>query len=84
MTGFRSTSVKGTVHLHGTCAEFAQFTTVLGARQPALLPQNLQQRLMRGEYHGAVFVDELPRTPLGKIRKAEMRDPYWRGRERRI
>ena len=43
----------------------------------ARIPRHKRPRLVR-------FVDELPRTPVGKIRKAEMRDSYWRGRERRI
>lgn len=30
------------------------------------------------------FVDGLPRTPVGKIRKKELRDPYWEGHEKRI
>ena len=30
------------------------------------------------------FVDELPRTPVGKISKAALRDPYWHGREKKI
>jgi long-chain acyl-CoA synthetase len=30
------------------------------------------------------FVDELPRDPNGKIRKARLRDPYWEGRAKRI
>jgi long-chain acyl-CoA synthetase len=30
------------------------------------------------------FVDELPRDPNGKIRKARLRDPYWEGRTSRI
>jgi long-chain acyl-CoA synthetase len=30
------------------------------------------------------FVDELPRDPNGKIRKAILRDPYWEGRTSRI
>ena len=30
------------------------------------------------------FVDELPRDPNGKIRKATLRDPYWEGRATRI
>jgi long-chain acyl-CoA synthetase len=25
------------------------------------------------------FVDELPRTTLGKVRKRELREPYWAG-----
>jgi len=29
-------------------------------------------------------VDSLPRNPTGKILKRELREPYWRGRERRI
>lgn len=30
------------------------------------------------------FRDALPRTPTGKIRKRELREPYWRGRERKV
>jgi acyl-coenzyme A synthetase/AMP-(fatty) acid ligase len=26
----------------------------------------------------------LPRTPSGKIRKAELRAPFWSGRERKV
>ena len=43
----------------------------------ARIPRHKRPRLVR-------FVDELPRTPVGKIRKAQIRDPYWRGRERNI
>ncbi len=30
------------------------------------------------------FVDALPRTASGKVRKGELREPYWEGRERRV
>jgi long-chain acyl-CoA synthetase len=30
------------------------------------------------------FVTELPRDPNGKVRKRELRDPYWAGRTRKI
>jgi long-chain acyl-CoA synthetase len=30
------------------------------------------------------FVDSMPRDPNGKIRKAQVREPYWEGRESRI
>ena len=30
------------------------------------------------------FVGPLPRTPSGKIKKAELRKPYWEGRERQV
>ena len=30
------------------------------------------------------FVDSLPRNPTGKILKEQLREPYWRGRQRRI
>jgi long-chain acyl-CoA synthetase len=30
------------------------------------------------------FVDTLPRTPSGKVLKRELREPYWRGRQRNI
>lgn len=30
------------------------------------------------------FIDSLPRTPSGKIKKAELRKPYWEGRDRQV
>jgi long-chain acyl-CoA synthetase len=30
------------------------------------------------------FVESLPRTPTGKVIKRQLREPYWRGHERRI
>ena len=30
------------------------------------------------------FVDALPKTPVGKIRKTVLREPYWREREKKI
>jgi acyl-CoA synthetase (AMP-forming)/AMP-acid ligase II len=30
------------------------------------------------------FVDELPRNPSGKVLKRELREPYWKGRTRRV
>ena len=30
------------------------------------------------------FAEALPRTPSGKIKKAELRAPYWEGRERQV
>ena len=30
------------------------------------------------------FVRCLPRNPAGKVLKGELREPYWRGRDRRI
>lgn len=41
------------------------------------IPRHKRPRLVR-------FVEDLPRTPVGKIKKAELRDRYWRGREKRI
>ena len=29
-------------------------------------------------------LDELPRSPNGKLYKRRLRDPFWAGRERRI
>ena len=43
----------------------------------ARIPRHKRPRLVR-------FVEGLPRTPVGKIKKAELRDAYWRGRERNI
>ncbi|OXR40162.1 Long-chain-fatty-acid--CoA ligase [Nocardia cerradoensis] len=31
-----------------------------------------------------VFVDELPRNPIGKVLKQQLREPYWQGRERNV
>jgi long-chain acyl-CoA synthetase len=30
------------------------------------------------------FVDQLPRNASGKLQKNVLREPYWRGRERRV
>jgi long-chain acyl-CoA synthetase len=30
------------------------------------------------------WLDELPRNPSGKILKNQLREPYWKGRERRV
>ena len=30
------------------------------------------------------FIAELPRNPSGKILKRELREPYWKGYERRV
>jgi acyl-CoA synthetase (AMP-forming)/AMP-acid ligase II len=30
------------------------------------------------------FVAALPRTPVGKVQKNLLREPYWKGRARRI
>ena len=30
------------------------------------------------------FIEALPRTPSGKVRKGELRAPYWEGRERQV
>ena len=30
------------------------------------------------------FVDDFPKTPIGKIQKNFLKDPYWTGREKKI
>jgi acyl-CoA synthetase (AMP-forming)/AMP-acid ligase II len=30
------------------------------------------------------FIDELPRSPVGKVLKRELRAPYWSGRDRLV
>jgi acyl-CoA synthetase (AMP-forming)/AMP-acid ligase II len=30
------------------------------------------------------FVDSLPKTPVGKVRKNELRAPYWKGHDKKI
>jgi acyl-CoA synthetase (AMP-forming)/AMP-acid ligase II len=44
-----------------------------------------RERLVPGKCPTSVeMVDELPRDPVGKIRKRELRDRYWAGETRRI
>ncbi len=45
----------------------------------------LRQRLARFKRPRAVkFVDDFPKTPIGKIQKNILREPYWQGREKKI
>lgn len=30
------------------------------------------------------FIDEVPKSPVGKLLRRAVRDPFWAGRERRI
>jgi len=30
------------------------------------------------------FLDALPRSAVGKVLERDLREPYWRGRDRRI
>jgi len=30
------------------------------------------------------FWDELPRSPVGKVRKKDMRDKFWAGQDRQV
>jgi long-chain acyl-CoA synthetase len=44
-----------------------------------------RQRLARYKCPTSVdFAETLPRNPSGKLLKRELREPYWRGHERRI
>ena len=31
-----------------------------------------------------ITTDELPKTPVGKILRKQLREPYWEGRDRRV
>ena len=44
-----------------------------------------RQRLARYKCPTSVdFLDALPRNPSGKLLKRQLREPYWKGHERRI
>jgi len=30
------------------------------------------------------FIDEVPKSPVGKLLRRAVRDPFWKGRERRV
>jgi long-chain acyl-CoA synthetase len=46
---------------------------------------SLDGRLARMKWPRSVdFIDEMPRDPSGKLRKRQLRDPYWQGRDRAI
>jgi long-chain acyl-CoA synthetase len=49
------------------------------------LIEYLQTRIARYKCPRSIdFTDAMPRDPSGKLYKRKLRDPYWRGRERRI
>jgi acyl-CoA synthetase (AMP-forming)/AMP-acid ligase II len=55
----------------------------------AATPEELQQHCRRliGGYkipRSVEFRDALPRTPAGKIQKARLREPHWRGERRGV
>jgi long-chain acyl-CoA synthetase len=46
---------------------------------------SLDGRLARMKWPKTIdFIEEMPREPTGKLRKRQLRDPYWEGRERAI
>ena len=52
---------------------------------PEEIIEYARQRLARYKCPTSVdFADGLPRTPSGKLLKRELREPYWKGHERRI
>ena len=62
---------------------------IVKAADAEVTPQELiefsRERLARFKCPTSVdFVDALPRNPSGKILKRELREPYWKGRERSI
>ena len=53
--------------------------------RPAELVAFARERLAHFKCPTSVdFAETLPRNPSGKLLKRELREPYWRGRERRI
>jgi long-chain acyl-CoA synthetase len=51
----------------------------------AELLASLDGRLARLKWPKTIdFTTEMPRDPTGKLRKRELRDPYWAGHERRV
>ncbi len=53
--------------------------------RPAEILGHVRRRLADFKVPRSIdFVESLPRTPSGKVKKAELRAPYWRGRERGV
>jgi long-chain acyl-CoA synthetase len=53
--------------------------------EPAAIIAFARERLAHYKCPTSVdFADALPRTPSGKVLKRQLREPYWKGRERRI
>jgi acyl-CoA synthetase (AMP-forming)/AMP-acid ligase II len=53
--------------------------------QPEEIIAFARQRLAHYKCPTSVdFAESLPRNPSGKLLKRELREPYWKGRERRI
>jgi long-chain acyl-CoA synthetase len=56
-----------------------------GPALAAELLASLDGRLARMKWPKTIdFTAEMPREPTGKLRKRELRDPYWAGRERAV
>jgi acyl-CoA synthetase (AMP-forming)/AMP-acid ligase II len=52
---------------------------------PGDIMEYARQRLARYKCPTSVdFMDVLPRNPSGKLLKRQLREPYWKGQERRI
>jgi len=41
-------------------------------------------RQLQATGQGLLRHDPLPKTPVGKIKRKELREPFWVGRERRV
>jgi long-chain acyl-CoA synthetase len=56
-----------------------------GALDPEELLSFCRERLVKAKCPSSIeLVAELPRDPMGKVRKRELREPHWAGESRRI
>ena len=70
-------------------AEWGERVHAVVVASAAVEPEDLvafcRERLLRGKCPSSVeLVDELPRDPMGKVRKRDLRDRYWAGYARKI
>jgi acyl-CoA synthetase (AMP-forming)/AMP-acid ligase II len=68
-----------------TSSEIRRLCAPGGAADEAALIEHCAKLLARFKRPRSVkFVDDFPKTPIGKIQKNMLREPYWKNQEKKI